>query len=216
MSTKIKDSYYFSHDSGARHDIKIQALRMDHGAKGYGIYFMIIETLREQANSKLPTDSVKQLAFDLHENEQIIRTVIYDYNLFVIEEKEFYSARLCRSVDEYNAKRIKYQEAGKLGGQASVKRRLSNGQALKERKVKEIKENIAFVPPDLETVRQYFKENGYSELVAEKAFNGYNVAGWHDTHGKKILNWKQKMINVWFKPENKIQIGGVKQAWQAV
>jgi uncharacterized protein YdaU (DUF1376 family) len=50
----------------------------------------------------------------------------------------------------------------------------------------------------------YFKENGYKEEVAKRAFNYYNEANWHDASGKKVLNWKQKMQSVWFKPENKI------------
>jgi nitric oxide reductase large subunit len=29
------------------------------------------------------------------------------------------------------------------------------------------------------------------------------VANWVDSKGSKIRNWKQKMINVWFKDENK-------------
>jgi hypothetical protein len=50
----------------------------------------------------------------------------------------------------------------------------------------------------------YFKENGYKEDIAIKAFNYYNEANWHDASGKKVLNWKQKMQSVWFKPENKV------------
>ena len=50
----------------------------------------------------------------------------------------------------------------------------------------------------------YFIENGYKEEVAKRAFHYYNEANWHDASGKKVLNWKQKMQSVWFKPENKI------------
>lgn len=57
-------------------------------------------------------------------------------------------------------------------------------------------------PPTLLEVIAYFKENGFSENLAKRAFNGYNEANWHDSKGNKVLNWKQKMINVWFKPEN--------------
>ena len=50
----------------------------------------------------------------------------------------------------------------------------------------------------------YFKTNGYREDIAKKAFKYYNDAGWIDSHGKKVKNWKQKMQGVWFKDENKI------------
>jgi len=60
-----------------------------------------------------------------------------------------------------------------------------------------------FVPPtELEVVR-FFQENGYSVAIAKKAFNYYHVAEWKDSSGKPVKNWKQKMIAVWFKDENK-------------
>lgn len=59
-----------------------------------------------------------------------------------------------------------------------------------------------FVPPEVEEVKDYFKENGYSLKAAEKAFKYYNTAEWRDSMDKPIKNWKQKMIGVWFKDEN--------------
>lgn len=62
-----------------------------------------------------------------------------------------------------------------------------------------------FTPPTLEQVEKYFEDNGYKTDIAKKAFMGYNEAGWFDSKGNKVLNWKQKMVNVWFKDEHKIQ-----------
>lgn len=56
----------------------------------------------------------------------------------------------------------------------------------------------------LENVKLYFLQNGYTEASAIKAFNFYDCADWKDSNGKKVINWKQKMQSVWFKPENKI------------
>lgn len=61
-----------------------------------------------------------------------------------------------------------------------------------------------FIAPELEEVKKYFAEKGYKEETAIKAFSGYDAADWFDFKGNPILNWKQKMINVWFKDENKI------------
>ena len=60
-----------------------------------------------------------------------------------------------------------------------------------------------YTPPTLELVRLYFIENGYSETSANKAYEYYNSANWHDSNGKQVKNWKQKMQGVWFKDENK-------------
>lgn len=83
------------------------------------------------------------------------------------------------------------------------------------RKEKEkVKENVkrktkVFIPPSLEEFINYFIENGFSKELAERAYKGYDVAGWKDSKGEQIHNWKQKCQHVWFKPENK-QINGNK------
>lgn len=60
-----------------------------------------------------------------------------------------------------------------------------------------------FVPPTIDEVKVFFKDKGYTDSAAIKAFNHYNYAGWRDTNGKPVLNWKQKMNTVWFKDENR-------------
>jgi hypothetical protein len=60
-----------------------------------------------------------------------------------------------------------------------------------------------FTPPTLEEWKDYFKAYGMKEDVAVRSFESYKVAEWHDSKGKKILNWKQKVQQVWFKDENK-------------
>ncbi len=63
-----------------------------------------------------------------------------------------------------------------------------------------------FIPPTLNEWINYFEEKGYKKNVAERSWEAYNVADWFDSTGKKVKNWKQKAINVWFKDENKISI----------
>jgi general stress protein YciG len=134
-----KDAYYFSHDANARNDIKILRLRRQLGVEGYGIYFMVVEVLREQIDHKLPISSIPDLAYDFNVSEEKVKTVILSYDLFRMEDDLFFSERLLRSMEEYNSKKIKYVEAGRKGGQASVKRRLNIAQPLKESKGNEIK-----------------------------------------------------------------------------
>jgi hypothetical protein len=66
----------------------------------------------------------------------------------------------------------------------------------------ETKKDHVFVRPKLLEVLDFFAAHGYSASAAEKAFAYYEAAGWVDSNGKKVRNWKQKMIAVWFKPEN--------------
>mgnify|MGYP003660492597 CR=1 FL=1 len=54
----------------------------------------------------------------------------------------------------------------------------------------------------IQDVIDYFASNNYTEEAAKKFFNFYKESNWFDTNNKKIKNWKQKAIGVWFKPEN--------------
>jgi hypothetical protein len=91
---------------------------------------MIIEVLRDQQDFKLPLSSIPDLAYEFHIDVEIINAIINSYDLFEIEDEMFFSARLCRTMKHYNDKKIRYQEAGRKGGQASPKHRLSNDQAI--------------------------------------------------------------------------------------
>jgi hypothetical protein len=58
---------------------------------------------------------------------------------------------------------------------------------------------------NINDIKLYFFENGYSEISAQKFYDYYSVASWKDSKGNKVKNWKQKAQAVWFKTENKIQ-----------
>lgn len=101
---------YFSHDSNARNSDKLIKVRMDLGAEGYGIYFMILERLREEDNYKSKKD-YKMIAFDLRVEVEKIEQVINNYDLFVIEDDVFYSNSFLERMNLKDAKRLKAQAA---------------------------------------------------------------------------------------------------------
>lgn len=59
-----------------------------------------------------------------------------------------------------------------------------------------------FTPPTLKEWSDYFASNGYKNDVAINSWKAYDAAGWKDSTGKQVLNWKQKATNVWFKEEH--------------
>lgn len=63
------------------------------------------------------------------------------------------------------------------------------------------KANKTFIPPTIDEVKRYFKEKGYSQEGAQKAFDYYTAGDWKDSSGKQVKNWKQKVIGVWMRPE---------------
>lgn len=81
---------YFPHDYNARTDPKLQEVIMTHGMAGIGVYWCIVEMMYEQGG-RLPTKSINSIAYNLHTSEDIVRSIIYDFELFVVEGDEFMS-----------------------------------------------------------------------------------------------------------------------------
>ncbi len=68
----------------------------------------------------------------------------------------------------------------------------------KEEEIEKPSKKKVFVPPTEQEVLAYFRENGQTDFQAKKAYNFYAKFDWTDSQGKKVKNWKQKMLNNWF------------------
>lgn len=202
-----KETFYFSHDYNSRTDDKIKKLIRKHGMCGYGTFWAIVEDLYNNANA-LQAD-YDCIAFDLRTDSNLIKSIINDFDLFIIEGDSFGSESIERRLDERNkksetARQTAFKRWNKNKADAKAMQTHSKGNAIKDSKVKykKVKENI-FIAPSIDEVKKYFKDNGYKEESAIKMFNSYSVANWIDSKGNPVKNWKQKSINVWFTPENK-------------
>lgn len=111
-----KKQSYFSHDSNARNSEKLIRLRMRHKAAGYGVFFMILERLREEPNYMSVKD-YNVIAFDLREDASLIKSVVEDFGLFVFTDdgKYFYSESFSRRMGIKDDEKAKRSEAGKKG-----------------------------------------------------------------------------------------------------
>ena len=116
METRKELTSYFPHDSNARNSDKLIRLRMRHKAAGYGVFFMILERLREEP-SYMSVKDYNMIAFDLREDASLIKSVIEDFGLFVFTEdgKYFYSESFKQRMGFKDEKSRKRSEAGKLG-----------------------------------------------------------------------------------------------------
>lgn len=139
-----KDTFYFSHDYNVRYDEKIKLLIRKHGMLGYGIFWAIIEDLYNNANAlRLDCEGI---AFDLRTDESVVKSIIYDFDLFIIEDDFFGSLSVERRLNERQEKTSKARESalkrwGKKIDDANAMRTQCDGNAIKERKGKEKKEN---------------------------------------------------------------------------
>ncbi len=114
---------YFNHDSNARNDEKIVALRIRYGAEGYGVYFMLIEMLQAAPGCTLEKD-YKALAFDLRVSARRIKSIVEDFDLFTPTDggNSFYSERLIKYASDVDESYERYAEAGRKGMKARWKK----------------------------------------------------------------------------------------------
>lgn len=199
-----KDTYYFSHDFGARNDPKLQSVMMEHGVAGLGVFWCIIEILYEQCGYQpINGRSLKTLAFTLHTDVKMLESVIKDFGLFKYDDDNFWSesviARLKKRDDANEArrqKRLAYIEAKKDGQLKDNSK--STASELESDLVKANKKECAHSasnrgqnlckPLSIDEVRAYALEHKLS-VDPEQFWDFYESKGW--MIGKnKIKDWK--------------------------
>ena len=174
----MKDTYYFSHDYNSRNDHKIKKLISKHGYLGYGLFWAIIEDLYNNANA-LQMDC-ESIAFDLRTSENVIESIINDFDLFIIEGDNFGSLSVERRLKERDTKSLKARESAykrwnKNKDNANALQTHSDCNAIKEKKVNESKEKENKVNDRIQTFKT-------------KVFTYSNI------HSVDMLN---KFINYW-------------------
>lgn len=157
--TNEKDAYYFPHDCNARNDPKILALRSVFGAEGYGVYWMLIEILREQPDYKLQITKYlfHALAMQMQVQKERLQEIVDaccnefvegDSPLLVNDGQYLYSASLLRRMDKVDdISKARREAARKRWGaegdgdsacktDANAQHKQSKGNKKKENKIK--------------------------------------------------------------------------------
>lgn len=186
----MKDAYYFPHDSNAQHDEKILQLRSKHGWQGYGIYWAIIEKLRESTSYKFSLTAIPGLSLSLSHPQAELQALLedcYQIGLLTKNEEYFHSESLTRRMCEIDSRRESLREFGRRGGiassQAKAKLKPPSSSKVKESKGKKRKEEsttpssakTTFNPPTQDDVKKYCLDRG----------NTIDPAGFIDFYGSK-------------------------------
>lgn len=179
----MKNTFYFSHDYNARTDDKIKSLLRTHGMLGYGVFWSIIEDLYNNANA-LRLD-YGGIAYDLRVDENVVKSVINDFELFTVSDQKFSSSSVGKRISERDEKSDKARKSAIFRWSADKQdanalRTQCEGNAIKERKGKERKENI-------------LEENIIKESFGEKKsplknFDRSNIKSNHEQY----LDWGNK------------------------
>lgn len=158
----IKETCYFSHDANAKDDFKIMLLIEELGLEGYGIFWVLIETLREQQNYKYPLKLLSVLARKYNTTLAKLEVVVRNYHLFEIEDECFFFSRSLNRRMEVMHKAI---EQRKIAGQISAaKRKKKQEEQLKQLQMNLSESNSSERPlNECSTSVQQIKENKIKE-----------------------------------------------------
>jgi hypothetical protein len=195
LTDMAKDAFWFRHDANARNDIKIIDLRAEHGYQGYGIYFAILEVLREQDGYKLPISKSGRLAVALGENPDIVRNVVdtcIECGLFVEEEGYILSPSFIERMAVWEAKKLngsKPKAKSKLTGKLNANIREENNREEEIREEKNVQRK-RFTAPSVDEVFDIMGDLTESE----KFVDYYTSKGW--MVGKAPMkDWKSAVRN---------------------
>ena len=182
----MNNSYYFPHDYDAMQDEKIKRMLRKHGMIGYGVFWAIIEMLYINANA-LRTD-YEGIAFDLRVDVNVVKSVINDFDLFIIKDDFFGSFSIQRRLEERKAKSEKASNSAsyrwnKQKEDAIAMRTQCDRNAIKERKEKEKdkeqnkeKEYLSFLQKDFIPIVEkwlFYKKEKKQEYKGQTSINTF-------------------------------------------
>jgi hypothetical protein len=199
-----KDAFYFPHFANARHDRKIKRVTKELGIEGYGIYFMLLEVLREQQDFRYPISDIDLLADEFGTSLAKVEVVLKKYDLFQIDEcNNFFSIKQVYYLQPYleksNNARLAAQKRwqgvkdANADANALQEHCIGNASKVKESKLKETKEKKSKI--------EFADKSANYDLMVEVYFNFYeSLFNFKPTFqaidGKMIKEIEAKIINI--------------------
>ena len=212
-----KDAYWFRHDANARNDIKMIELRSLHGFEGYGIYFAILEVMREQAHYAIPENKIGMVGVALGEPSQKVASMIEDcisVGLFVREDGLIYSPSFINRMSKWEDAKNRNETNGAKGGRPKANpsnnpkhnpNNNPNGTQNKpsrgeENREEEKREENTHERPTIEQCVQASQMKGFSAKQGEAYFHFRERDGWTTVRGKEgnrfpIDNWVSDLVH---------------------
>lgn len=201
-----KDAFYFPHFSNARHDRKIKRVLKDLGVEGYGLFFMLLEVLREQTDLKYPLSDVDLLADEFGTSVAKLKAIIAKYDLFQTDsDGKFFSIKQIFYLQPYFEKSERAREAAnlrwkntKLDANALPSHSERNASKVKESKLNESEgKQRKAVEPDLEQFEKWTREiiSGQDFFFHQKFQN--EIPNWGGAPEKfvELMNGHLELLN---------------------
>lgn len=211
-----KDAYWFKHDSNASRDLKLMQIKAIYGLEGIGMFWSVLEVLREQKDYSWTKSQVQILAKIIDADPTRMNNFITDcerIELFLVTDGKIYSRRLCEDMGVWESKRRnrlgkKAAESSDLQVKKTKVERINNenetnqeherrGEEIKVKKKEEdkipgIDEFLSHAKVLCDKAKLNFNELSFS---IESKYHTWVADGWKDGNGNKIKVWKTKLAN---------------------
>lgn len=144
-----KNTYYFPHDYNARGDEKLVKLRSKLDWSGVGLYWAIVEKLHENGGSL--SKDYQVIAYDLHSEAEIIKSVVEGFELFKVNETNFENARVKNN--------LKHQEQKSKKAKASASIRwASTDSSTRSERISRARLKGTHTKEDWEEIKNFFNQ----------------------------------------------------------
>jgi len=185
---------------------------MAFGYEGLGLFYTALEKFAQQ-EKPIKTNVLKR-QLNIGKKLEKCWSFMESIGLISSNNGESFNKQLLKFSENYKIKKEKsaerlkqWRENQQVTENVTHFKQVRNASKVKISKVKESKVKVnEIINPTLEDVLNYFDENGYSREVANKAYHYYNNLGWKNSKGNQVVNWKNTMLNNWFKEEHKIKV----------
>ena len=193
----MKNDQYFPHDATAGNNIKLMILIEAEGAKGYGVYWFLLEFLRQQTDYKGKLKMLDMLARRIKTTRAIVKRIITEYGLFVVEDGLFFSPGLTERMQPLEHKRAtKSEQCRRAAGSKWLKiSKTDDAGALQEEERKEEKRISSLNPSEeekggaspLPSPKEREKEDGGNAVARSETQKIPDYAGNTTTHNLEGL-----------------------------
>jgi hypothetical protein len=100
-----KSSEYFPHDCNAKDDPKIMLMMAQLGLEAYGIYWILVEYLRDQRGYRAPMVLLDPLSRRYGSSREKFEAIVTKFDLFEFNDQYFSSPSLVRRMEPMEKKR---------------------------------------------------------------------------------------------------------------
>lgn len=186
----MRNDQYFRHDASASANQKLITLMLKEGARGYGVYWILLEMLRKRNDFRLPLDFLGAVSSICHTHRRVVERVVRDYDLFVVEDGYFYSPGMNKRMGAFLAKISKNSQESTPNSEDN--RPESSDLPLLSARVEEKRRGEKSNSSALSPIRSW--ETLVDEMAADRSW--MDMVGTHSALGQLYIDHRDEVVDL--------------------